>query len=554
MDNRGITLLYVLMTLMVVSFIGVNLINVSSSDARASAFYGTSTLARSAAVSGKIAGMAYLEMHKDSSEFQVLMAKIKEFFFAESLEDISDSAYWLLGDANTYLPLGGLSDQGYRVKIEGVDKQQMVVSILVESYGAGGSKATCRTLYYLDGLIYDTLWDTTKINTFKPKAAFHMDGSSNYELNGNVTIQGLTILKGPLQVNGTVIFNGDLYQQDGSYTNFFVGNSVYNGKSYFGGDIDASATPVFNNSVGFGGAIRSKPIDIKGDVYHNGVVSSAWNSHAVESQQYNTVWDVDGDVFSRKSAYYNNVTYGETKEYLDEMCNYAGTETRQEDAFDIPALMGFEELPGSLLFDTTIFSTVTNYYTGEYMTSADMNDLYATAVANGDTTCGGFMILRAGGPGVAAFANVTKNNEALFAGKAIFIVDGDYNLPGFPKSDPSGNIVLYVKNRTTANAAEIKENYRGVIYVHESKLTIAPGNTRTNGIVYYSANSHQDYHSGGITHIYDSTVLEELSCLNLFSDSKLGAGEELQIVAQDVQLSLLPEYDHIETSLMATSF
>jgi len=561
-NNRGVTLLYVLMALLAVSFIGLNLINLAGSDSKAGVYMGVSEVARSTTLSGHTNATTIIETDKTEPMFDSIMIILNEWLQATSLDSIEHS--YLIGDSTHYVSIPN-TKQKYKVKISGFDVDNLIMAVEVEAESKGHAKAKNTGLYYLDGLEIhsDTTWSVQPDTTFQPMAAFKLGGNTDFESNCDVRVVGMTYIKGKLTTNSCdVIFDGPFYQdKNTSVTTMNGGILQFRDIAYLGGhwDLSSSTTAYFEDKVGFEGGISAHASDpsFYGTIYHNGRHTTDWTNAGIKFD-WAKHWDLNfQDVYSVQSKYDNGQTVGT---YMEDVCYNPGMIYHETSEMDILDSLGMPDKPADLEINDSILNSVTCYYTNPAPTLTYGDDLTATyiqAVTNGDTLCGGFVVIREhptwdGNPGDF----VVKDNGSKIDGKIIYVWTRNHSMKYCPSTTHGSNFILL--SRTNQANCQLGVNYmRGILFVDGAGIQLQPKNpTIIDGATYYSPSSkHYNNSGGGVIYKYNEQVLQETSCLGIISDPNDSTISEInQVVKVDKVFKLKPGYTHIETKLMSRSY
>lgn len=513
-NNHGATLIYILAAFLIISFIGVTMIKQSHHELKSSSDFSSMTSAEQAARSGIQATESFFNGDNDST------VKLLQKYID------SPQPYWILGDTSTSNRVAvnshiSFASQLVAFSFDTVVGSDFIVSIRVYGYGKDKSRKVALTTVDLDGLG----WATSQVTNYVPMAAFRLGGNSDFESNCDFEVTGFTRLSGKLVGNSiTGTFNGPFYQDNGSYITVFNGGTwTFKDRTYFGGHLNVGTTVYFDSSVGFQGGIRcgSYPPSFGGSIYHKSRIYPSYPNAALHLN-FNKWWNVNNfDLHSEPGVYKNDVNV--VGSYLESNCtNVTDTYHYAAGTMNVDSLMGFDTLPGDVDFDTSILNTVTPYYTSGTVDAEDINDLYADALSNGDTLCGGFMVLRPSG--LTPAQAMVDGDDKLDPGVKVVIVWQGYNdMSNFIESDSTSNIILFSRLTNSTTLLGGFDYFRGVLYIEGSGFQFQPENPSViDGATYYDVGAqHYNNSGGGVHYKYNQSVLQEASCMNIFTDGSL---------------------------------
>lgn len=280
--NSGVALLYVIMALLAVSFIGVGLINISRSDVKSSIFMGTSESARSAVQSGFTATLDTIATREPTAQVEILK-KFRLMFHADHIDSIKNNmdSLWIIGNDSTYVEIGN-SGQKFRAQLESFDRSVYSTTIRVDGLGSGGSGASARGVYSLLGLT------TTQTMVIKKD----WSGQPGFSLGGG----------SQLWTHGEFRVDGDFYIKDANLVNFdgYFGGSIFNGNFILDTISNPAATvridnlggkPIYFNKVAYFGVRPATTGSV--DMYfmdkvgfEHGVLFKAWDYLGTKNTSY----------------------------------------------------------------------------------------------------------------------------------------------------------------------------------------------------------------------------------------------------------------------------
>ena len=564
-NNRGITLLYVLMALMAISFIGLNLIKLAGNDAKSGAYYGANESSRMAVISGFNASSDFFRADKNSVEFDAIMNVIKSHAFTSDPSSLPDSVTWLIGDNSGYISIPG-SKSAFRAQLQGLDPDNFIVHIKVDAAGRAGSHSEGSALYVLDGLesytdtIFSTILDTVVI----PISAMRLGGDTDFESNCDLTVTGVAYLSGKLTTRDiTLTFNGPFIQTKGDYTTNFSNSKsveIFNGPTYFGGHLQWNGDgPTFNDKVGFdGGVAGGTPPTFNGDIYHNGNITTDFSTNAAVFIGWGKQWDLDNnDLYSVYSLYNNGVVDEMT--YLDAIATNVNNVNRSTSPYDIPSALGLDTTLPELMLDETVLNSVAPQIIVGSATATDINNAHAAAVATGDTLCGGFAVVKV--TGVTNSKVMIRTTGDSIRTRVVFVWDINQSLEQVPECTDQANLIIYSKTTNSTLRFGGFEYMRGVLFVGGAGFEFQPQNKAVatiDGATYYADGArHYNTTGEGIHYKTNNAVLQEISCMGLIKYVGSGSGATDSTVVIDTiiqELRLKSGYTHIEPRLISQTY
>lgn len=263
--DRGLTIIYVLFSLILISFIGIGLIKMASHDIRAAGDFNAMRSAEVAAHSGLQACVE--KFQKNGPACLNCLNKYRN----------GTGDGWIFGGTSSWYTLNG--EQKFRAQITGFDVSNKAILIKGEGLGKDGSKRTATGMYKLDGIKLDT----TIIQGGR-KAMYFATG---WELDKKFTLDGCYYCEGSTVFTsycGGSIFNGPVIIKGNAE---FHGAYTFNDVAYFGnnfltltGTVAPKRGMVFNKKSGFQGTFDVTPtdtiqiIDMYADTYFNGGFTS----------------------------------------------------------------------------------------------------------------------------------------------------------------------------------------------------------------------------------------------------------------------------------------
>ncbi len=516
-SNTGASLLYVLGALIVVGFVGSSMIKMVTSDKISRAYYSTSSSARSAAKSGMISAINYLREHEDETLERLQRwtnLSTRELLFKAYPDD-----QWVCGSGSSRVTLD--DQMSYRTKIVSFDVSTFNITLLSEGHGNGGARAHMTTVYNLGGIGYE------KIERMVPRHAIQLDGNDNFEMNCSLVVHGPSYFGGKIVTyNKGAIFDGDVHMKENNSVSYLSRGVNFKKRAYLGGHVKLGINPsTFQGVTGFAKSLKVDNLQGMpritsnvGDVYHNGVKMNEY-PRASTALPWGKNIDMNGANVHYRDGFYTNGSTNSTD--FTALCSDLGPDSKKYfNEIDIREKMGFGDV-SSIPFDTSVLENVSVYEmsNGEQMTAQEMNSRYQTALANGDTLNGKFMVMRAPKTGTG---NLFGTHTSSFTGRVLWImVNPNLNLENFYESTTSANSILYIHLNNQVPMADF--NYlRGIVYVAGNLLIMNVRDTYIEGSVYHKAGAMHKYENSGGTQLLDITysddVINEAALTGIFDE------------------------------------
>jgi len=508
MNNKGMTMIYVIALMIVVGFIGTSMIKMATSDNINRIYYNQSQRATSMSKSAICYGVSYLE---DPNNKDTILKYLQIFIDSNTPTsfDITKGYYAVTPRDSIKVSIDAFDPDNFNVRFR----------VYARSHGA---RSDAYGVYNIKGLGYKT----TQVVTPIEMAAFKLSGNTDFESNCDVTVEGFTYITGKLTTNSSkFLFTGPFYQDKSSTETIINGGSiVFEDNAYLGShwSLSSGTTIKFEKKVGFEGGIQghaSKPY-FGGNIYHNGRHTTNWTNAGLH-MDWDKYWDAKGhDVYSVSSVYTN----GKFKDsYIDRILKNGGSYYVESSPMDLVDSTDMPEIPNDLTIDWSKINSVTTYYTKSHphiTTGADINNIYTMAYNAGDTLCGGFVVIREhsswnGFPS----SMVIKDDGTKISGKIIYISTLSHDLKMFPSTNSSGNVIL-ICNTSNATTQFGVGYLRGILYVTGKGLQFQPKNpTIIDGATYYAPSAHHYNNSGGgVIYRYNQSVLAESACMGVITD------------------------------------
>lgn len=551
-NNRGISLLFVMAALIVTGFVGSALLRLTFSDRQGAILYSQSDSARNAARSGIISAMTKLASPNADTIAEVLSI-LNTYADAYNPDTLPDSIIWLRGGPDSWESLSG--SEKYRTYIAAFHPETYEITLVSDGIGSGDSKASAVALYDLGNLIRD------KSSGNFPTNAIQMD-NGNFEFNCNLfTVNGNTSVKNTMKMHSDGVFNGlfridTMYRSDGSKaisTISFGHNTIFDTTAYFAGGFttNGSGHPTFLQNAGFEGHVgynsnNSFTFTNGYSIYFNGGAQgqtpSAHNVNNAYIYAYgsandyksNSAGDITGlGIFSNKAP--------------------GSTTTPSGTRYDIPAMLGINRVGDPQIhFNRSLIDTIYRTFNtpvwgdGGRFSSDDLISMYNTAAAK-DSLWRGFLVLRFAPTTSGGYQPFKNTGTTPFNKKVILIIDDrNVRLGQFYESNMStGNTVVFIPEYpTNENIFTDINNFRGLFYVKKSLQLVTFQSTRNlhmKGSVYCGAEAGTQFNSGNKTITFDSTVINEIAAVDLFSDSTSTEESEIKLSGDRIVPSLLSQ-------------
>ncbi len=509
-DRNGFALLYVMGTLLIVTFIGSALINISHQDVISATDYSAMT---SAAISAKSAIQAAVARFEHESQAAI---NILNNFRNDAYSN--DDKGWLLGTSNTYVTLN--DQQQYSARIVGFDKSNFSVQIEGTGLGKGGSKKKVVGVYILNGIEFQT---TTTIGNQK---ALYFSGAM--DIYARLTITGCFYAEdnidfvswctgsdfdGPFICNGTAKFAGQYTFQDAVYFNQTVDIETAS---------DGSVGIIINGMSGFESLLDvtystpAQTITMHDDAYFNG----------------NFVGTSKIDNLNNHDFYHD----GGVSDPASHISNY-GAITNYGGQIDIPAELGvpasmtvpaFHEdaIPGGLIYN---WNTITG--NAMYISGNELNAIWTDANTNGNLW-NGFAVVD-----VSAGTTIYPiRDDGTFTENIIILNHGTINQLGinnlgWPHCAEGSVTVIYNQNHLYwGQNVWANDTYRGYVYNDSLAMYFNIGNSASIRLREIIGAVHDrdptpsvnQFHPDDVHHdchiVYDETLMNQLAATGLVTN------------------------------------
>ncbi len=530
-SNKGTSLLYVLGALLVVGFIGSAMIKMVTSDKITRAYYSTSSSARSAAKSGMISAINYLQDDEVATLERLqrwIDTPTKEKLFTTYPDD-----EWVRGSKNSFVTLD--NQMAYRTKIVSFDKNTYNIKLVVEGKGNGGARAHMIGMYNLGGIGYN------EVTKMVPRNAIQLDGDDNFEMNCSLVVHGNSYFGGKIVTyNKGAVFDGDFHMKKNTSLSYLSRGVTFKKRAYLGGHIKlGSQRSYFYGATGFEQSLKIQnslgmPVfdAAVGEVYHNGVKMAEYPRASV-ALPWGKKLNLNGsDLHYRGDGVYNNGAKVSSK-FTDITTNQGAGSKKYYEEIGIRAALGIDEV-SEIQFDTSVWQSINVYEmsVGEKITAGELNSRYETAVSNGDTLNGKFMVMRAPTTGTG---KMFDTHSVPFTGRVVWIMKNqNLNLEKFYESSSTANSVLYVDINNYTPMTDF-DYFRGIIYVAGQRLIMKVEDTYIEGSVYHKAGAMHKYNNKGtggsqlLDITYSDAVINEAALTGIF-DAEGSEGSELIII------------------------
>ncbi len=441
-NNRGFALLYVMGALLIVTFLGSALMNISHSDVVSASDYSAMT---TAAISARSAMQACEAMFVQQS--QDVVDKLNAF-------DADPTDNWLLG--SDVSPVELTSQQKFHVKIKGFDKTNYVVQLEGTGLGKGGSAKKILGVYDLGDIAFNSA--TTFEGTLDK--AVYSEGDLQIEAGMNIT--GDFFLKGDLMITA--------WSAGSAFDDKFVciGNAtIYCGHTfsdivYFGGNLtvlQGSISPfvgiTMSDKSGIEGVLQyqgavNNPITMQNDTYLKGTTPNK----VITNLNGNTYFH-DGSV-THSNIGNGNASFQSPINIMTEL----GISTPPSPQFNI------SDIPAGCYYESGNW----DYYDGQ-----SLNNIYSAQV---DKRWNNYAVIK-----VNSGIHITvRRGTTTFQNRVIFINDGNISVTGdpadigWPNCSPASVTVIY--NRGILNWGQSVNHddlFRGYLYNDASSTEFRTG-------------------------------------------------------------------------------
>ncbi len=453
-NNRGLALLYVMGALLITTFIGTALMNLSHNDVVSATDYSAMT---TAAVSARSSMQACIALFEQQSQQTV-----------DILNNYLDDDYneqdkgWLQGSAGGMVVLN--NQQKYNANILGFDKDNFIVQVEGQGLGKGGSEKKIVGVYYLDGIDFD---ETTEYGNI-PINALHL-GNGAGEIVAHIDINGDTYIDNPkaefCDGSHESHFRGKVVTAEGSTQMTIRGGTFHKG-AYFNCPIYCdSKEAIFMEGVGFEKdvlLVATVDPDIRSV---GGFFNGDYTTCTAGRIQANNIpvygWSAKNYIANGGPTGLVNITdnpgAGST-EYLSRIDNIPERLGISCDA--PPDVQVFLDDARDYAID---ISQVGNPPSGTNF-NTKYNSLSSSQLLGGD---GGFMVVEGSNDGGGT--GWTVSSSGTFTKKLIWIIENaamDFHCPtgGFFECSNDAIIFLYLKNTAIDNFRNFNK-FRGFIYV-----------------------------------------------------------------------------------------
>jgi hypothetical protein len=266
-NDRGITILYVLLALLICSVLGVGIIKFAGHDVQSSSDFGAARSAQIAAHSGLQACVEKFQKQPQQS-----LDIINKYRKTPSGNE------WLAGSFLSPVVMEG--ELKYCVRIRGVSKDPYAIQVESTGWGKDGSMKRANGVYRLDGLKFDTA------RNFGNEFALFVNGRMNFE--AKLTFKGKVFANDALNFNsgwcdGSIFMEAVVSRGNASFAGQFTFMDVfYCGGNFYFEEYGAVARIEFMKKTGFQGSFtddgESEKIWMRGDTYFNGSIGASINN------------------------------------------------------------------------------------------------------------------------------------------------------------------------------------------------------------------------------------------------------------------------------------
>ncbi len=518
----GFALLYVMGALLIVTFLGSALINISQKDVVSATDYSAMTTAAISAKSSMQACEAMFE-HQPQDVVDKLNNYLDAGYTAADKE-------WLQGSDDNPVVLD--NQQKYCVKITGFDKNDYVIQLEGTGLGKGGSKKKVTGIYDLGGI--DFITETYYTGTLDRVVYFE----------GNISIQA------PITIDGDFYSNQDMMFTDWSTGCVFQGSfmcmgdaeirgqQTFNDVAYFGGDVmirQGGVAPgtgsIFNDRSGFEQALTRNASDV------GAFIEMQNDTYLKGTTPYQVINDLHGNTYFHDGS----VTHG----------NIVNGNPTLQATMNVPASLGLtapaapqfnaSAIPGSIMYTLVHL---------EHYSASDFHDFWQDASNNGKLW-NSYVVCK-----TDAGADVTiKRGSSTFQDSIIILNDGALSVTGVPSDIGWPNCALtsvtIIYNTGDLNWGQnigYNDTFRGYIFNDPSSNTFFVGqaasvklNRVVGGIHDMNTTNGLDWHPDDAHHVtnleMDGTLFIALSGIGLAGTGGVVVNETTTLEFTEAQLS-----------------
>lgn len=504
-NNKGASLLFVLATLLITTFIGAALMTLARHDVISASDYNSMSTATITAKSSMQAAVAKFEKESQTT-VNILNRYLK-----------NPNQNWLLGDNNNPVTLN--AQQKYTVKITGFDTSKFIVQLEGIGHGKGGSKKRVIGVYQLDGIG----WASGPVNDPKPVSALYL-GDGAGEINAPIYIHGDTYINNPRATfcdgSHNSHFDGVVKTGPGSIQ-LTVRGAVFHGPTYFRCPVLHNAlSPIYMNGVGYEKDVTisgtNDPIVQGKGFWINGNYSTEFTGR-IQMNGF-AIWGWDNKSFIAASGGPNTlrgIATGEnpvSDELDDSIVGIVDSLGIPEDP-PPPFLINLDDARTYAIPVTS----VANVPDGN-----DFNNKYYSMLSS-QLFGGVFLVVKGRGTGWWA-----AEKGGTFTGKLIWILENEdpfrIDQPGIFECSADAVIFLYFNNTRIDNFRNVNR-FNAFIYAenYNSNQHIFGGSTsHVYGGIHIKDGIYRREGDGtqGAFHIhYDANIINQLDAVGIFADT-----------------------------------
>ncbi len=300
-DNRGIAMIYVIASILVVGVVGTITIKMASRDVIDGALLHRATESRFAAKSGIQRLQQEIDVKPDS--FLTMI----EFLVAQDTAD-----YWIYGNEKEWDSIS--PTQKYRLKAVDFDTTKDILEVI--SYGEGNDgKKKVRALLELFHLSIES--SVAKVSGTDKHFALYVGEVDQFPMNGPIDIDGNVRFPGNVgfdQLASNSRFRGTFRTSEALGTQKWQGSYIFDSTTYFGTRVfhDGGASMRLNGLTGYEDgteAVGTNSVTYFDDVFINGTVLGSNGALSLNANNKTVAY---GSSFAFSSADWTNYSDGKT--------------------------------------------------------------------------------------------------------------------------------------------------------------------------------------------------------------------------------------------------
>lgn len=505
MNNKGMTMLYVLAALLIVTFLGSALIKLGHKDTTDSIDYGSMSLS---SITAKSSMQAAVNKFEKKSQDAV------DFLNDYIDSDVTDTTkLWFLGTPEN--PISMSKKQNYAVKIQGFDTSTFTIQLLGFGYCNEGRKKVIG-IYKLNGID----WELNTLPNPKPVCALHL-GNGAGEINAPIHIYGNTYIDNPQATfcdgSHNSHFEGEVKTAPGN-TQLTVRGAVFHGPTYFRCPVLHNAvSPHYYAGVGYERDVyisgTNDPVVTGGGMWINGNYSTE-NTGRIQMNGFQIFgWD-DKSYYARSGGpnTLRGISTGEdgTSGELNDSIEYVYDSLGISPAAPPPFNINLDEARTYAIPVSSVASTPD---------ADDFNNKY-NSMSSSQLLGEEFLVVEGRGNNYWA-----AEKGGTFTKKLIWIMENEdpfrVNLSGMFETSQDAVIFLYLNNTGIEQFRNVNR-FNGFIYVENTTDTLIFSGEYTSHIyggVYVKDGIYRREGNSTFHIHYDVDVIDELDAVGVFSDT-----------------------------------